>query len=90
MNIDLLKKIVETPGAPGHEKPIRDLVIDLIKDSVDEYRVDRMGNLIVRIKGDGPKVMAAAHLDEISLITTNVDKDGFIRFTTLGGLMPKH
>jgi len=85
MNIDLLKKIVETPGAPGHEKPIRDLVIDLIKDSVDEYRVDRMGNLIIRIKGKGPKVMAAAHLDEISLITTNVDKDGFIRFTTLGG-----
>ncbi|MDX1591405.1 MAG: M20/M25/M40 family metallo-hydrolase, partial [Balneolaceae bacterium] len=46
---------------------------------------DRMGNLIVRKKGDGPKVMMAAHLDEISLISTKVDKDGFIRFSTLGG-----
>ncbi len=85
MNIELLKKIVETPGAPGHEKPIRDLIIGLVKDYVDEYRVDRMGNLIVRLKENGPKVMAAAHLDEISLITTSVDSNGFIRFSTLGG-----
>lgn len=89
MNIELLKQIVETPGAPGFEKPIRDLIISLVKDSVDEYRVDRMGNLIVRLKGSGPKVMAAAHMDEISLITTHVDKNGFIRFSTLGGFDPE-
>lgn len=85
MNTDLLKQIVETPGAPGHEKPVRDLIITLIKDHVDSYKVDRMGNLIVRKKGNGPKVMMAAHLDEISLITTKVDSNGFIRFSTLGG-----
>lgn len=89
MDIELLKKIVEAPGAPGHEKPVRDVVINAIKDVVDEYSVDRMGNLIVRKKGDGPKVMAAAHLDEISLITTNVDSNGFIRFSTLGGFDPE-
>ena len=85
MNIDLIKNIAAAPGAPGHEKPIRDLVISILKDHVDEYSIDRMGNLIVRKRGNGPKVMAAAHLDEISLITTNVDDNGFIRFTTLGG-----
>lgn len=89
MNLDLLKKIVEAPGAPGHEKPVRDVVIDAVKDYVDEYHVDRMGNLIVRKKGKGPRVMAAAHLDEISLITTNVDSNGFIRFSTLGGFDPE-
>lgn len=89
MDIELLKKITETPGAPGYEKPIRDLIISLVKDHVDELHTDRMGNLIARIKGDGPKVMAAAHMDEISLISTHVDNNGFIRFSTLGGFDPE-
>jgi tetrahedral aminopeptidase len=89
MNIDLLRKIVKAPGAPGHEQPVRDVVISAIKDHVDEYYVDRMGNLIVRKKGSGPKVMAAAHIDEISLISTKIDSNGFIRFSTLGGFDPE-
>lgn len=80
---------MSTPGAPGFEDPIRDVIISHIKDYVDEYTVDRMGNLIGRIKGDGPKVMAAAHMDEISLISTHVDSKGFIRFSTLGGFDPE-
>jgi endoglucanase len=89
LNFELLKEIVSTPGAPGFEDPIRDVIISQIKDYVDEYTVDRMGNLIGRIKGDGPKVMAAAHMDEISLISTHVDSKGFIRFSTLGGFDPE-
>jgi len=89
LNFKLLKEIVSTPGAPGFEDPIRDVIINHIKDHVDDYSVDRMGNLIARIKGDGPKVMAAAHMDEISLISTHVDSKGFIRFSTLGGFDPE-
>jgi endoglucanase len=89
LNFELLKEIVSTPGAPGFEDPIRDVILSHIKDYVDEYTVDRMGNLIGRIKGDGPKVMAAAHMDEISLISTHVDSKGFIRFSTLGGFDPE-
>lgn len=85
MDFDLLKTIIDAPGAPGHEQPIRDVVISSIKDYVDEYSVDRMGNLIVHKKSTGPKVMMAAHIDEISLISTHVDSNGFIRFSTLGG-----
>lgn len=85
MDFELLKKIVHTPGAPGHEKPIRDVVEELIKPHVDELYTDPIGNLIARKKGKGPRVMLAAHLDEISLISTHVDDKGFIRFSTLGG-----
>jgi tetrahedral aminopeptidase len=85
MNFDLLKKITGAPGAPGHEAEIRKVVSSELDGFADEIYTDRMGNLIVRKKGDGPKVMMAAHLDEISLITTKVDKEGFIRFSTLGG-----
>ncbi|PWN05564.1 M42 family metallopeptidase [Rhodohalobacter mucosus] len=85
MNHELLASITEAPGAPGHEKPVRDLVMNVLEPHVDEIYTDRMGNLIARKKGTGPRVMMAAHLDEISLITTKVDKEGFIRFSTLGG-----
>jgi tetrahedral aminopeptidase len=89
MDFQLLKDIVETPGAPGHEQPIRELVESLVKDHSDECYTDGIGNLIVRRKGDGKKVMAAAHMDEISLISTKVDENGFIRFSTLGGFDPE-
>ena len=88
MNFDLLAQISETPGAPGFEEKIRSLVINQIKDHCDEYHVDGIGNLIVHCKGNGPRVMAAAHMDEISLITKFIDDQGFIRFHTLGGFDP--
>jgi endoglucanase len=89
MDLSLLKKIVETPGAPGHETPIRAFIREQIEPHVDEVTTDSIGNLIARVKGNGPTVMMAAHMDEISLITTHVDDKGFIRFSTLGGFDPE-
>lgn len=89
IDFDLLKEICETPGAPGFEAPIRAVVEREISGFADEMRTDGMGNLIVRKKGGDRRVMAAAHLDEIALISTGVDKNGFIRFHTLGGFDAK-
>lgn len=89
MDLSLLKKIVKTPGAPGHETPIRAFIKEQVEPHVDELTTDSIGNLIARVKGDGPAVMMAAHMDEISLITTHVDDKGFIRFSTLGGFDPE-
>lgn len=89
MDVSLLKKIVEIPGAPGHETPIRAFIREQVGPHVDELTTDSIGNLIARIKGDGPTVMMAAHMDEISLITTHVDEKGFVRFSTLGGFDPE-
>lgn len=94
IDIDLLKKICEIPGAPGFEKPIRDFVIDIIKPHVDELSIDNMGNLhAVKRAQKGAvsdkKVMVAAHLDEIGFIVTHIDDAGFLRFHTLGGFDPK-
>ena len=67
----------------------------LIKQEVaglgDEMKVDALGNLIVR-KGsktaNGLRIMLSAHMDEIGLIATHVDENGFVRFTTIGGVRP--
>ncbi len=90
INLQLLERIVQTPGAPGFEKRIRDLIIGEVKPLVDEIELDNMGNIyaIKRGKSD-KKIMIGAHMDEIGFIVTHIDDNGFIRFHTLGGFDPK-
>ena len=91
INVPLLASICETAGAPGFEQSVRTLVIEQLKDVVDEYSIDNMGNLttIIRGKSSDKKVMIAAHMDEIGFIVTHIDDNGFVRFHTLGGFDPK-
>lgn len=90
INFELLKRVSETPGVPGYEKPIRDLIIKELEGLVDEIFVDNMGSLIATKKGaDSKKVMVTAHMDEIGFIVSHIDDDGFIRFLPLGGFDPK-
>ena len=91
LNIDLLNKICSTPGVPGYEKEIRNLIISEIRDHVDDISIDNLGNVIAIKKGRSAdkKVMAAAHMDEIGFIVRHIDENGFIRFATLGGFDPK-
>ncbi|MEL6865949.1 MAG: M42 family metallopeptidase [Bacteroidota bacterium] len=90
INVELLKTICETPGAPGFEQRIRQFVIEKARPLVDSITTDAMGNVIALKKGRSDKrIMVAAHMDEISFITTHIDDDGFIRFHPLGGFDPK-
>jgi tetrahedral aminopeptidase len=87
----LIQKLVETQGPSGYETQIRAVVRDEVEPYADEVKVDALGNLIVR-KGsggaEGMKIMLAAHIDEIGVMVTQVDENGFVRFTTLGGVRP--
>lgn len=90
INIDLLNKICTTPGAPGFEKKVRDLVLKEIASLVDEVEIDNMGNVYAIKRGtENKRVMVGAHMDEIGFIVTHIDDNGFIRFHTLGGFDPK-
>lgn len=91
IDVDLLAKVCEVPGAPGFEIKIRELVIEELEGLVDDIRVDRMGNVIALKKGKDSKkkAMAAAHMDEIGFIVTHIDDNGFVRFNPLGGFDPK-
>ncbi len=90
LQFELLKQICETPGAPGFEMRIRDVILKNVEPLVDEVSIDSMGNVIAVKKGVKDKrVMVAAHMDEISFIVTHIDDNGFLRFHTLGGFDPK-
>ncbi len=96
---DLIRKLVEITGPSGYETHIRQVIYDEALPLADEMRVDALGNLIARKgqrtgagpnteTGEGFKIMLAAHMDEIGLIVTHVDEQGFARFTTIGGVRP--
>lgn len=87
----LIQKLVECHSPSGYEGQIRSVIQEEVEPLADELRVDAMGNLIVRKGSGGPegiKIMLAAHIDEIGVMVTQVDENGFVRFTTLGGVRP--
>ena len=89
-SIDLLRRICQTPGAPGYESRIRALVMEEVAPFVDELQVDNMGNVVAIKKGkENKRVMIAAHMDEISFMVNHIDEEGFLRFHPLGGFDPK-
>ncbi|MCX7715026.1 MAG: M42 family metallopeptidase [Clostridia bacterium] len=82
----LLEKLVCCNSVSGNEKEIRECIINEIEPYADEIKMDALGNLIVHKKGAGKRVMYAAHMDEIGVIATFIDENGFIRFANVGGL----
>ncbi|MCH7228182.1 M42 family metallopeptidase [Haloferula sp. A504] len=91
IDVSLLARICEAPGAPGHEKAIRQLILAELDGLADEVSTDNMGNVVALKKGRSSKkkVMAAAHMDEIGFIVTYIDDNGFLRFNPVGGFDPK-
>ncbi|MBR5473540.1 MAG: M42 family peptidase [Clostridia bacterium] len=86
--LELLKNLCLIDGASGDEGAVRDFVISQIKDCC-EYKVDNLGNIIAFKKGknaSAKKVLIDAHLDEVGLIITHIEENGFLRFTTVGGI----
>jgi len=86
--LELTRKLVESWGPPGYEHRIRDIIRAEVADLADDISVDGLGNLICRVGSGGPKVMMAAHMDEIGLMANYQEPEsGYLRFTNLGGLM---
>ncbi len=80
----LIQKLAETFSPSGYEDAIREVILSEIQPLADEIRLDTLGNVIARKGKGGKRVMVAAHMDEIGLIATHIDENGFVRFTTVG------
>ena len=91
MNIELLKKLCETPGIAGNEERVRELIhATLSRQSYIDIKTDAMGNLIVHKPGTGTKVQLLCHMDEIGFIVNYISDDGFIHVQPLGGFDPRN
>lgn len=87
--ISLLKMLSEVHGPPGREEDVRRIIINYVKDMVDEITIDPLGNIIAVKKGGSLRVMIASHMDEVALITSFIEDSGFLRFFTMGGIDPR-
>src|SRR3712207_7933858 len=84
LNEALLKRLIETPGAPGREERQREIAREELGSLTDEVRTDSLGSVIGTKRGsDDARVMVAAHMDEIGFLVRHVDDKGFIRLQTL-------
>src|SRR3989338_4318978 len=86
VDIKLLYKLMSARGVSGEEEHVREIILKEIKKHIDDYKVDTAGNLIALIKGKPPRAMLAAHMDEIGLMISNIDTDGKIRISAVGGI----
>lgn len=86
--IKLIEELCMTPGISGFEEKIAAILERELKDVANDIEIDKMGNFIATKKGakKGPKVMIASHMDEIGLMVRYIDDNGFIRFSTIGGI----
>lgn len=83
----LLEELTQAPGAPGHEHAVRKIMEREIKKYTPEVVSDSLGGVFGVKKGkeDGPRVLVAGHMDEVSFMVTRISKEGFLSFTSLGG-----
>lgn len=85
----LLERLTQCTGVSGREDAIAAILREESKRFADEIYTDALGNLIVHKKGNGKKIMLAAHMDEIGVAVTYIDDNGFLRFSAIGGVYNK-
>lgn len=86
---EFIKKLSEATGVSGHEKEITELIHSTFLKYTDKIETDVLGNVICvkkGVKSNGKKIMLAAHMDEIGLMVKDIDENGFIKFTNVGGI----
>ena len=83
---ELLRKLLTAPGPSGYETA----AAAVWREAAEGFATvtsDAMGSSVARVAGtsDGPLLVVLGHIDEIGLMVTHVDDEGFVFFMTVGG-----
>ena len=87
--VERLEKFCRTIATSGREEPLQRLLRSELDSVVDHSEVDSAGNLICRINAASPTdqtLMVFAHMDQLGMVVTKIDDNGFIRVVRLGGV----
>ncbi len=85
MDIDFLKRLLSTPGPSSDEIAPARVWLAEASTFADEVRIDVAGSALAVLNGNGPRVLLAGHIDEIGLMVSYIDDDGFLFFQGVGG-----
>ncbi len=89
---EIIDKLCSAHGVSGYEQNASAVALDLIKPYIDDGYIDSFGNVIAykRSKKEGAKtIMLDAHIDQIGFLITDITKEGFLKFTNIGGVDPR-
>jgi len=85
----ILEALSNAVGISGREDAVREIILEATDGHAENIRIDAMGSITAVKKGTGdnlPRVMIAAHMDEIGFMVTGFDGNGLVRFTSVGGV----
>ena len=84
-----LKQLLMAPSPSGDEAAASRIWRDEAQTFADEIRTDVRGNSFAILHGGAPRVLLAGHIDEIGLMISYIDDDGFLSFSGVGGWDPQ-
>lgn len=87
IDLELLEKLSEARGISGHEDEVRNLVVQEL-EGYGGFSADGSGSLFCTSGDSGPRVMLAAHMDEIGFLVQNITGNGFLQLVGIGGWWP--
>jgi putative aminopeptidase FrvX len=88
-SLQFLQRLVNTPSPSGNELPGQRVWLDYARPLADSTRTDAYGNCVATFNtGGGPRIMLAAHADEIAMAVNYITKEGFIHVRRVGGVNP--
>ncbi len=86
---DFLRQATAVPGVTGNERAAAEFIAEAFRPYVDEVTINSLNCVIAHKKGKGPKVLICAHLDEIGMMVSKIEKDGCLRLESVGGVDPR-
>jgi len=90
--IDELKQLTSIPAVSGLEDKMVKEMVHRFKPLADKVEVDKIGNVTATFNGKNekaPSFLIFAHIDELGLMISKVEEDGFLRFKRVGGVPEK-
>ena len=94
-DFEIIKNLTEIQACSGNESKIREYIREIVEQYCDKIEIDILGNLFCFIYGKAHekesklKILLDAHMDEIGFMVRYIDKNGFIRFSQVGGQNPR-
>lgn len=88
-SLQFLQTLLNTPSPTSHETRGQRIWLDYAGQFADETFTDAYGNVVATLnKGGSPRIMLAAHADEIAMAVNYINPEGFIYVRRMGGVDP--
>lgn len=82
--IELLRELTQAHAVPAHEEEVREVFLRKL-EGLGSFSTDRLGSVFCEGRGEGPRVLVAAHMDEIGFLVQHITAEGFLQLVPVGG-----